>query len=99
MEKIGGNAASKANDATTASLFIANARATTSLVVFGLSGSNGKPPTVNIWQRKQYNTRSPVVLGKSQHKLVAKELLLPGQNFLGSFRNWSITAGWNPWTG
>lgn len=65
MEKTGGNAASKANDATTASLFIANVRATTSLVLFGLSGSNGKPHAVNIWQRKQYNTHSLVVLGKS----------------------------------
>lgn len=65
MEKIGGNAASKANDATTASLFIANARATTSLVLFSLSGSNGKPHTVNIWQRKQYNIQSLVVLSKS----------------------------------
>lgn len=65
MEKIGGSATSKDNDATTASLFIANARATTSLVLFGLSGSNGKPHAVNIWQRKQYNTRSLAVLGKS----------------------------------
>jgi len=65
MKKTGGNAASKANDATTASLFIANARTTASLVLFGLSGSNGKSHAVNICQRKQYNTCSLVVLGKS----------------------------------
>lgn len=65
MEKTGGNAASKANDANTASLFIANARATTSIVLFGVSGRNGKPHTFTIWQSKQYNTCSLVVLGKS----------------------------------
>lgn len=64
MEKTGGNAASKTNDAPATSLFILSVRTTTPSLLSGLSGSNERYHTVKIWQRKQCNTHSLVVLGK-----------------------------------
>lgn len=64
MEKTGGNAASKTNDATMTSLLISSVRTTTPAVLFGLSGSNERYHTVKIWQRKQCTTHSLVVLDK-----------------------------------